>query len=105
MTYRFMTKYMGFTEEELRILESMASEERRDFNRSHPHRLNFEVVIETVLGFLLKALQSQKGKPTDEIKHYAQLELQMLTTKLLAIHNANDRGGELVLKRRKKDNT
>lgn len=87
MTYRFMTKYMGYREEELRILESLASEEeRRDFNRSHPHRLNFEVVIETILSFLLKTLQSQKGKPTDEIKHYAQLELQMLTTKLLAIN-------------------
>lgn len=87
MTYRFMTKYMGFTEEELRILESLVSEEEKcDFRQSHPHSLNFEVVIETILNFLLKALQALKGTQTDEIEHYAQLELQMLTTKLLAFN-------------------
>ena len=87
MTYRFMTKYMGFTDEELGLLESMGSDEERcNFRKSHPHRLNFEFVIETILSFLLKVLQSLKGKQTDEIQHYAQLELQMVTTKLLALN-------------------
>lgn len=87
MTYRFMTKYMGFTKEELSLLESIVSEEERcNFRKSYPHRLNFEVVLETILSFLLKVLQSQKGKQTDEIQHYAQLELQMVTTKLLAFN-------------------
>lgn len=86
MTYRFMKKYMGFTDEELSLYESLTSEtERSAFKKSHPHTLNYEVIIETIVSFLLKVLHSQKHKQTDEIKHYAQLELQMLTTKLLAI--------------------
>ena len=85
MTYRFLIKYWGFTDEELSLYESLTNDkERIYFKKMHPHRLNFEVVIETILSFLLKVLNSQKGKQTDEIEHYAQLELQMLTTKLLA---------------------
>lgn len=80
-----MTKYMGFTDEELNLYESLTNDtERCNFRKMHPHTLKYEVVIETVLSFLLKVLNSQKGKQTDEITHNAQLELQMLTTKLLA---------------------
>ena len=87
MTYRFMKKYMGFTDGELNRYETLANEEERGaFRKSHRHDLNYEVAIETVVGFLLKALQVQKGKSTDEIRHYAQLELQMVTTKLLAFN-------------------
>ena len=85
LTYRFLIKYWGFTDEELSLYESLTNDEERIyFKKMHPHSLNFEVVIETILSFLLKVLNSQKGKQTDEIEHYAQLELQMLTTKLLA---------------------
>lgn len=76
---------MGFTDEELNLYESLTNDtERCNFREMHPHTLKYEVVIETVLNFLLKVLNSQKGKQTDEITHNAQLELQMLTTKLLA---------------------
>lgn len=76
---------MGFTDEELNLYESLTNDtERCNFRKMHPHTLKYEVVIETVLSFLLKVLNSQKGKQTDEITHNAQLELQMLTTKLLA---------------------
>ncbi|MBR1785723.1 MAG: hypothetical protein IJ756_00960 [Paludibacteraceae bacterium] len=82
-----MKKYMGFTDEMLMHYEAMPSEEdRAAFRKSHRHTLNYEVIIETIVGFLIKALHTQKGKPTDEIKRHAQLELQMLTTKLLASH-------------------
>lgn len=85
MKYSFMIKYWGFTNEELRLYESLTNDaERNSFKKMHPHRLNFEVVIDTILSFLLKVLNSQKGKQIDEIKHHAQLKLQMLTTKLLA---------------------
>ena len=78
---------MGFTDDELKYYESLTSEaERAAFRQSNRHDLNYEVVIETIVGFLVKVLHSQKGKQTDEIKHYAQLELQMVTTKLLAFH-------------------
>ena len=76
---------MGFTDEELNLYESLTNDtERTNFKRMHPHSLKYEVIIETILSFLLKALNSQNRKQTDEITHYAQLELQMLTTKLLA---------------------
>ena len=76
---------MGYTNEEIRQYESLTHDaERKSFREKHPRRLNYKVIIETILSFLLKVLNSQKGKQTDEIKHYAQLKLQMLTTKLLA---------------------
>ena len=78
---------MGFTDDELHTYESLNNDdERKVYRDSHPHKLIFEKVIETLLGFLLKVLHNQKGKNTNEIKHYAQLELQMLTTKLLAFN-------------------
>ena len=80
-----MKKYMGFSDEELNQYESLTNDaDRNDFKKLHPHSLKYEVIIETILSFLLKVLNSQKGQCTGEIKHYAQLELQMLTTKLLA---------------------
>ena len=85
MTYRFMMKYLGFTAEELNIYESLTNDaERINFKKTHPHSFNYEIIIETILSFLFKVINSQKGQKTDEIKQYAQLELQMLTTKLLA---------------------
>lgn len=85
MTYRFMMKYLGFTAEELNLYESLTNDaERINFKKTHPHSFNYEVIIETILSFLFKVINSQKGQKTDEIKHHAQLELQMLTTKLLA---------------------
>lgn len=82
-----MKKYMGFTDDELKYYESLTSEaERAAFRQSHRHVLNYEVIIETIIGFLVNVLYSQKGKQTDEIQHYAQLELQMITTKLLAFN-------------------
>lgn len=87
MTYRFMKKYMGFTDDELKHYESLIGEaERAAFRQSYRHDLNYEVAIETIVGFLMKILHFQKGKQTDEIQHYAQLELQMITTKLLAFN-------------------
>ena len=85
MTYRFMMKYLGFTAEELNLYESLTNDaERINFKKTHPHSYNYEIIIETILSFLFKVINSQKGQKTDEIKHYAQLELQMLATKLLA---------------------
>ncbi len=85
MTYRFMMKYLGFTAEELNLYESLTNDaERINFKKTHSHSFNYEVIIETILSFLFKVINSQKGQKTDEIKHYAQLELQMLATKLLA---------------------
>ena len=85
MTYRFMIKYLGFTAEELNLYESLTNDaERINFIKTHSHSFNYEVIIEKILSCLFKVINSQKGQKTDEIKHHAQLELQMLTTKLLA---------------------
>ena len=76
---------MGLTDEELNLYDSLTNDaERKNFKKMHPHRLKYELIIETILNFLLRVLNSLKGKQTDEITHYAELELQMLTTKLLA---------------------
>ena len=50
MTYRFLIKYMGYTNEEIRQYESLTHDaERKSFREKHSRRLNYKVIIETIL--------------------------------------------------------
>ena len=56
-----MIKYMGFTDEEINLYESLTNDtERNNFKKMHPHSLKYEVIIETILSFLLKVLNQLK---------------------------------------------